>query len=304
LPEGKWNDVVANRNQFYGSEETYAQQMGALEKAANETNSSDSAVHFLLGYQYGAANRLPEALRELDRALDLQPQDQGAQRLRDTVAVNAGVAARPHPPADTSPVPMEQSVPPTANLEAKLPDPTPEQRASAERFTAAGEDAFRGGQYAPAMLYWQHALIDDPNSGGVVMLMAQALFALQQYDAAAGAIQMAMQMLPQTEWGSVVQNHSELYPNIGDYTTQLRALERARTEQPDNPALWFLLGYHFGYLGYPQQAVREFDKAIDIEPNDQGSWELRGRFATSANLPARTRPASLPQPATGVTPVQ
>ena len=40
----------------------------------------------------------------------------------------------------------------------------------------------------------------------------------------------------------------------------------------------------------------EFDKAIDLEPNDQGSWELRNRFATSANVPARTRQASLPQP--------
>ena len=59
-------------------------------------------------------------------------------------------------------------------------------------------------------------------------------------------------MLPEEKWGTVVIHYKELYPNIGDYTTQLRALEKARDTKPDVPALHFLLGYHFGYLELPQ----------------------------------------------------
>ncbi len=89
------------------------------------------------------------------------------------------------------------------------------------------------------------------------------------------------------EWGSVVKNYSQLYGNIGDYTTQLKALEIARDAKPENPALRFLLGYHFGYLGYPKQAVRELDKALDLQPQDLGSQKLRDIFAVQAGLPAR-----------------
>jgi tetratricopeptide (TPR) repeat protein len=97
-------------------------------------------------------------------------------------------------------------------------------------------------------------------------------------------------MLPEAEWNKVVKNYSELYGNIEDYTNRLKALEKARDDKPDEPALRFLLGYHFGYLGYPQQAVRELDKALDLQPQDLGAEKLRDMFAVAAGLPARPHP--------------
>ncbi len=157
-------------------------------------------------------------------------------------------------------------------------------------YVSAGKQAFRAGQYQLALRHWQHALVDSPNNGGVELLLAQALFALGKYDDAAKAIQAAMQMLPENEWDKVVTNYVRVYANIQNYKDQLKALENARNAKPDEPAMRFVLGYHFGYLGYPKHAVVELDKALDLQPQDQGSQQLRDIFALRSGLPARRRP--------------
>jgi tetratricopeptide (TPR) repeat protein len=180
--------------------------------------------------------------------------------------------------------------------------PAADQVASAGDFVGLGEDAFRAGRYDEALRDWQHAMVDDPNNGAVVLLMAQAMFALGQYDQAANTTQMAMQMLPEAEWGNVVKNYTQLYGNVEDYTNQVRAAEKARDAKPDDGAIRFVLGYHFGFLNYPKQAVRELDKDLDIVPRDVGAQKLRDMFAKQAGIPARAPaavPSSTPQPSLG-----
>ena len=177
---------------------------------------------------------------------------------------------------------------PAANQAPALPA---DQAERADRYVAAGEQSFRAGKYEDALRDWQHAMVDDPNNGGVVLLMSQALFAVGQWDAAANTLQGAMQMLPESEWGTVLKNYKELYPDVAVYTKQIRTAEEARDAAPDDPALRFLLGYHFGYLNYPKHAVQELDKALDIEPRDAGSEKLRSIFAQQAGLPAPGGPA-------------
>jgi len=163
-------------------------------------------------------------------------------------------------------------------------------------FVADGEAAFRAGRYQDALRLWQHSMVDDPDNGAVVLLMGQAMFALGQYEAAANATQMGMQMLPESEWGNVVKNYTQLYGNIEDYTNQVRAAEKARDARADDGAVRFVLGYHFGFLNYPKQAVRELDAALAIEPRDVGAEKLRDMFAVQAGIPARPHTA---QPADG-----
>ena len=175
-------------------------------------------------------------------------------------------------------------------------DPTAEELERASQYISLGEQSFRAGSYQDALRQWRHAMVDNPNNGALVLLMSQALFALGEYDSAANSVQMAMQMLPESEWGGVVKNYTQLYPNIQVYTDQIRAAEKARDAEPDDGAIRFLLGYHFGYLNYPKQAVRELDKALDIEPRDAGAQKLRDIFARQASLPARP-PAAVPESA-------
>lgn len=149
---------------------------------------------------------------------------------------------------------------------------------TATDFAARGDADFKAARYQQAIVDWRHALVDDPKNGGIVLLLAQALFATGQYDEAAGAVQHAISTLPQDKWGLVVAKYKDLYGNYGDYTNELKALERARDAQPESPAIRFLLGYHFGFLGYPKQAVHELDKAIELMPKEEVAHKLRDHF--------------------------
>jgi tetratricopeptide (TPR) repeat protein len=157
-------------------------------------------------------------------------------------------------------------------------------------FADKGEIAFRAGDYKGAVYDWRHAVIDDPQNPLLLMLLGQALFATGHFDEAAGATQAAMQMLPKEHWGVVVKNFRELYGNAADYTTQIRALEKAETEKPDNPATRFLAGFHYAYLGYPKEAIDQLDKGLKFAPQDEMSKQLREEM--QAKLPKPAAPAA------------
>ena len=138
-----------------------------------------------------------------------------------------------------------------------------------------------------------------------MMLIAQALFATGEYDEAAGAVQLGMQMLPVEKWGTVVEHYRELYSKIGDYTTQLRTLEKVRNEKPEEPALRFLLGYHYGFLGYPKDGLKQLDKCVELAPQDELAQKLQERMKDLLNpkpvsakptpeVPANTLPPVTP----------
>jgi tetratricopeptide (TPR) repeat protein len=76
------------------------------------------------------------------------------------------------------------------------------------------------------------------------------------------------------QWGVVVKNYTDLYPNVQNFTDQLRALEKARNDKPTDPALRFLLGFQYNYLGFPTQAVRELEKTVELAPQDEMAKQL------------------------------
>lgn len=145
----------------------------------------------------------------------------------------------------------------------------------AKVFAEKGEADFRAGNYKGAVYAWRHAVVDDPKNGVLMMMLGQGLFATGQFDEAAGATQQAMQLLPEDQWGVVVKNFRELYGKTRDYTTQLRALEKDVKTSGENPATRFLLGFHYGYLGYPSHAVKQLDKTLTLAPQDQMAQRLR-----------------------------
>ena len=155
-----------------------------------------------------------------------------------------------------------------------VPSTAAEESPSASDYIAAGSADFRAGRYNVALKEWEHAMVDNPQNGELVLLTAQALFAVGKYDEAAGAVQHGMSMLPENQWGSVVSNYRNWYDDTSDYTAQLKALEAA-SKQKDSAAMEFLLGYHYGYLGYPREAVRELDKALSLNPQDQTAAKLK-----------------------------
>ena len=185
-----------------------------------------------------------------------------------------------------------------ASVKGVVPSPVVSNDSSTNvaNFVGQGEADFKAGKYEEASRAFRHALVDDPNNGAYMMILGQAFFASGQYNEAAGATQQAAQMLSPDKWGTIVTNYKELYSNIGDYTSQLRALEKARGEKPNDPALHFLLGWHYGYLGYPTQAISELNKTLELVPSDQVAKKVRDAMAD------KLAKAELPGPAPGEKP--
>jgi tetratricopeptide (TPR) repeat protein len=156
---------------------------------------------------------------------------------------------------------------------------------NAKVFAEKGENDFKTRDYKSAAYAWKHAALDDPTNGVLVMMLAQAFFATGQFDEAAGAVQQGMQLLPKEEWGVVVKNYKELYTNIQDFTDQLRALEKAVKEKPNDPALRFLAGFEYAYLGFPKEAVDQLDKGLKAAPRDQMAKKLRDEMTSKLPKP-------------------
>jgi tetratricopeptide (TPR) repeat protein len=166
---------------------------------------------------------------------------------------------------------------------------------TAQEFVDRGEKAFRNGDYAGAVYAWRHALVDTPENPVLTLMLAQALFATGNFDDAAGATQSALQQLPSEQWGVVVTHYRELYGQAKDYTAQLRALETAIREKPDQPTLRFLAGYHFGYLGFVNPSIEQLDKALKLTPGDALARQLRDEMRSKL-----LKPVPPPPPAPGI----
>ncbi|MDB5339117.1 MAG: hypothetical protein JWN70_4736 [Planctomycetaceae bacterium] len=149
-----------------------------------------------------------------------------------------------------------------------------------------GETAFKSGDFKGAEYAMRHAVVDDPKNPVLVMMLSQALFATGKYDESAGAAQNAMQQLVKEQWGVVVTNYKDLYTSNQSYTDQLRALEKAVQDKPDSPALHFLLGFQYGYLGYPQNAVDHLNKTIKLAPRDEMAKQLLNEMQAKLPKPA------------------
>jgi tetratricopeptide (TPR) repeat protein len=171
--------------------------------------------------------------------------------------------------------------PPTNSREQAEPDELAAAKSGAEiyPFARQAEEAFRARDYKAATRAWRHAIVDDPNNGALLLRLAQALFAAGEYDEAAGATQQALMLLPEEKWQPELSNTTKLYANPQDYKDQLKGLERAVKENPDNPALRFELGFQYGFSGRRAEALRELDKLLQIAPQDQLGRRLKDLLA-------------------------
>jgi len=142
-------------------------------------------------------------------------------------------------------------------------------------FVRQGEDALKAGDYRSAVRSWRHAVVDSPRNGTTIMMLAQALFAAGEYDEAAAAIQQAMMLLPEEEWGNVASKFRGLYGNIQDYSDQVTELAKAVEQYPNDPALRLELGFQYAYSGHRDLALRQLDKLLELVPQDQIGRKLR-----------------------------
>lgn len=170
-------------------------------------------------------------------------------------------------------MPEDGSLPPEAD--AMPADETKEPDVDGLDYAAIGEREFFAGEYARAVKSFRHAMVEDPGNGACALLLAQGLFQTGAFEEAAGATQLATQLLPEEKWGVVGDHRRELYGSNEDYVKQLRVLEDAIRDKRDAPALRFLLGWHYGFNGYPKEAVDQLNKVVALAPKDEIAVQVR-----------------------------
>lgn len=139
------------------------------------------------------------------------------------------------------------------------------------------ESAFRGGRFAEALRLANHALVEMPRNGKLLLFVSQILFATGDYRGAAAAIHQASTMLNKADWGYVVKNWRDYYRGSA-YREAMDKLNTYVKENPDVAYARFLRAYHFGFLGQVEFARKEMTKAIELESRDQLAIELLAMF--------------------------
>jgi len=149
---------------------------------------------------------------------------------------------------------------------------------------------FLQGDYRNALRLAGHAGVDAPRNAKVHEFISLALFASGNYPAAASEAHAAMALGSIADWNDLYG----YYNNVEKYTPQLRALEKASTDNPKSAAEHFLLGYHYLMTGARDNAKTEFAEAVKLTPGDK----LAGHYLQQlqSNSPLTPPPmASKPQ---------
>jgi tetratricopeptide (TPR) repeat protein len=163
-----------------------------------------------------------------------------------------------------------------------------------EWYLVRAERAFRDGRYEESVGRIRHALVENPDDGRALLFLSQSLFAVGDYRGAITTAYRGMSVSDREEWGYVVQNYADYYRGK-DYVTQMDRLNTYIAARPDAAYAWALRGYHYGYLGYEEQARRDLAKALELESRDRWAGKLIAEFGGERELPeSKTTPEAAP----------
>ena len=177
------------------------------------------------------------------------------------------------------------------NVAAAPPDATVAE--STEQVFSAARDAFKAGDYQRALDLTDQVLKQTPNVPVVHEFRALTLFAMKRYDDAAAVDYAVLSSGPGWNWATM----AGLYPDVDTYTNQLRALEAYVRSNPNSAPGQFLLGYHYLIQGHKENAGSQFEKVVQLQPQDQLSASFVKALKKVSEQPAATSVAAAAQPA-------
>lgn len=176
--------------------------------------------------------------------------------------------------------PLVEEAPASAPAEADAPAP------GIAEFDVARQ-AFYDGDYAKAMASTNQALAKLPTDPVIHEFRALVLFAQGKYKDAAATLYSVLSVGPGWDWTTL----SSLYPSVDVYTKQLRALEAAAKQQPDDPSLRFVLSYHYLTMGNKDAAASQLKAVLQLAPQDKVAKDLLLMVAGPEAVPgAKTTP--------------
>lgn len=152
--------------------------------------------------------------------------------------------------------------------------------------------AFYRNDYNLALQYVNSALSQMRGDSTLHEFRALTLFALGRYQEAAMVLNSVLAVGPGWNWTTM----SALYPSVDIYTSQLRALEAYSRQNPQAADGHFVLAYHYLTEGYPDAAVSQLRKVVELVPRDAVANQLLQQLSpeTASGTGANTGSASPP----------
>jgi len=176
------------------------------------------------------------------------------------------------------------------------------------RYFVAAQISFRAGDYEGALRRVSHATIDYPDDSEVNQVHSLVLFALGRYEESAGFARAALNGGPGWDWSTL----RGMYASGAIYTEQLRPLEAATKDHPDDVAPKFLLAYHYLMMSHVESARRHIERVVELDPKDKlAAWLLKMIDGKTTEPPEGARgpriqpevitpPAPGPRPGSGI----
>lgn len=162
---------------------------------------------------------------------------------------------------------------------------------------ARGKDAFEDGDYGLAARQFLLATTLNQGDPASRLAAAHALVAMGTYEPAVRLLRRAFELQPSLVYLPLQIRGA--YGNPDHYALHLTALRKAAQSDPNNPGIWFLLGYFGYYSNDMAEAADALGRAAKLLPNDGLIQQLYGLASLSA---PRTSPGSderKPQPGDG-----
>ena len=151
------------------------------------------------------------------------------------------------------------------------------------------------GDYKAALAQVDQAIALAPDNTVLHEFRGLALFAMGRYKEAAAADYAVLSAGPGWDWTTL----SGLYPDVGVYTEQLRALEQYAKSHPAAAEAKFLLADHYLTCGYTDAAAAQLKEVVRLNPKDQLSAQLLNSISApdAAEQAAPSPPAAAARPA-------
>ncbi|OAI53947.1 hypothetical protein AYO47_03950, partial [Planctomyces sp. SCGC AG-212-M04] len=172
----------------------------------------------------------------------------------------------------------------------QAPDPL------AQQFNDARE-AFKNEQFGSALEQTDLALKQAPRDAAVNEFRGLCLFALGRYRESAAVIHSVLAAGPGMDWTTMIS----LYSNPQTYTDQVRKLEDAIRQNPNQADLRFLLAYHYITQDHKDDAVALLKEVVRLQPKDQLAADLVKMYdppvASASPPPANASADNVKEPA-------
>jgi tetratricopeptide (TPR) repeat protein len=146
---------------------------------------------------------------------------------------------------------------------------SPQQTEGYQIFDQARQ-TFMTGDYRTALRLDEQAIQKVPHDPVLHEFGALCLFALGDYDRAAGVLNSLLAVAPGMDWTTM----SALYPNVEVYTQQLRALETYCRQKPRDPAAQFVLAYQYLVAGHSDAAAGMLKNVVALQPGDMVAKQI------------------------------